>query len=107
MSSIKKFAATAAMAAGLAVSALGVTAPAAQAGVHVGIGIGVPGPAYGGSRWCYNHPHKCGRGYYGPGYAAGYVAGPRIGVFYGGRGWWDGHRYWGHRERWHGGWRYR
>ncbi|QKR99486.1 hypothetical protein F9288_07395 [Sphingomonas sp. CL5.1] len=30
-----------------------------------------------------------------------------IGVFYPGRGWWDGHRYWGHRYRWHGGWRYR
>jgi hypothetical protein len=30
-----------------------------------------------------------------------------IGNFYHGRGYWDGHRYWGHRERWHGGWRYR
>lgn len=29
------------------------------------------------------------------------------GVFYPGRGWWDGHRYWWHRDRWHGGWRYR
>jgi len=32
---------------------------------------------------------------------------PTIGVFYGGRGYWDGHRYWPHRYRWHGGWRYR
>ncbi|WP_010188382.1 GCG_CRPN prefix-to-repeats domain-containing protein [Sphingomonas sp. PAMC 26605] len=32
---------------------------------------------------------------------------PRIGVFYHGRGYWDGNRYWGHRDRWHGGWRYR
>lgn len=32
---------------------------------------------------------------------------PAIGVYYGGRGYWDGHRYWGHRYRWHGGWRYR
>jgi hypothetical protein len=35
------------------------------------------------------------------------VAGPAIGVFYPGRGYWDGHRYWGHRYGWHGGWRYR
>ncbi len=32
--------------------------------------------------------------------------GPRMGVFYHGRGYWDGHRYWMHRERWHDGWRY-
>ncbi len=30
-----------------------------------------------------------------------------IGTYYPNRGWWDGHRYWGHRERWRGGWRYR
>lgn len=30
-----------------------------------------------------------------------------IGNFYPGQGYWDGHRYWQHRERWHGGWRYR
>ena len=30
-----------------------------------------------------------------------------VGVFYPGRGWWDGHRYWEHRYPWHGGWRYR
>ncbi len=40
-----------------------------------------------------------GPGFYGPA--------PVIGVFYGGRGWWDGHRYWHNRERWHGHWRYR
>ena len=34
-------------------------------------------------------------------------AGPAVGIFYPGRGYWDGHRYWIHRERWHGGWRYR
>jgi hypothetical protein len=33
--------------------------------------------------------------------------GIRVGVFYPGRGYWDGGRYWGHRDRWHGGWRYR
>ncbi len=34
------------------------------------------------------------------------VVGPALGVFYPGRGYWDGHRYWGHRNAWHGGWRY-
>lgn len=104
MSSIGKFAAQAALAAGLAVSSLAMTAPAAQAGVHVGIGIGVRAPAH-DRRWCYNHPRKCDRVAYGPSVAVG--VGPRIGVFYAGHGYWDGHRYWGHRERWHGGWRYR
>jgi len=33
--------------------------------------------------------------------------GERIGVFYPGRGYWDGGRYWAHREWAHGGWRYR
>ena len=33
--------------------------------------------------------------------------GPAIGIFYAGRGYWDGNRYWQHRDRWHGGWRYR
>ena len=38
------------------------------------------------------------------------VAGPgvyRVGIFYPNRGYWDGRRFWRHRERWHGGWRYR
>ena len=30
-----------------------------------------------------------------------------IDQWYPGRGYWDGHRYWMHRDRWHGGWRYR
>lgn len=30
-----------------------------------------------------------------------------IGHYYGGHGYWDGRRYWGHRDRRHGGWRYR
>ena len=60
----------------------------------------------------------CGRGYhrgpyghcrpnFGPGPVIGVPGGPAIGVFYHGRGYWDGHRYWQRRERWHGGWRYR
>ena len=35
------------------------------------------------------------------------VGGPAVGIFYPGRGWYDGNRYWGNRYRWHGGWRYR
>jgi hypothetical protein len=42
----------------------------------------------------------------GPGPVIG-VPGLAIGVFYPGRGYWDGHRYWAHRYAWHGGWRYR
>lgn len=38
---------------------------------------------------------------------AAVVINPGIGVFVTGRGYWDGHRYWWHRERWRGGWRYR
>jgi hypothetical protein len=32
---------------------------------------------------------------------------PIVGTYYHGRGYWDGHRYWRHRDRWHGDWRYR
>jgi hypothetical protein len=75
-----------------------LTAMPADAGVVVGVGVG--GPAH-TRHWCWRHPGACRH----PGYIA--VAAPRIGVFYTGRGWWDGHRYWAHRERWHGHWRYR
>ena len=50
------------------------------------------------------------RGPYGgcrPNHGGVVVGAPAIGVFYAGQGYWDGHRYWGHRDRWHGGWRYR
>lgn len=51
------------------------------------------------------------RGYHGrciPNRGAGYARrGPVIGVFYPGRGYWYGNRYWAQRYRWHGGWRYR
>jgi hypothetical protein len=99
----------AAMAGGLALTA----AVPANAQVSIGIGIGAPG-YYGMHRhWCDNHPRRCNGdpGYVavgGPGYAGGpYVAGPAIGVYVGGRGYWDGHRYWGHRDWNHGSWRYR
>jgi hypothetical protein len=52
------------------------------------------------------------RGYYGrciPNryYRPGVVGRPVVGIYYGNRGWWDGHRYWRDRYRHHGGWRYR
>jgi len=59
----------------------------------------------GGHRDGWGHCRPNGYGP-GPGVFIG-VGGPRIGVFYPGRGYWDGHRYRVHREHWHGGWRYR
>jgi hypothetical protein len=51
------------------------------------------------------------RGYHGRCIAnRGYGVGPGrpvVGIFYSGRGYWYGGRYWAHRHRWHGGWRYR
>jgi hypothetical protein len=53
-------------------------------------------------------PHGACRPNVGPGPAVVIEpGGPRVGVFYRGRGWWDGHRYWAHRYAWHHGWRYR
>jgi hypothetical protein len=43
----------------------------------------------------------------GPGPVVGGPGPWTVGVFYPGHGYWDGHRWWGHREHWHGGWRYR
>jgi len=98
MKNLAKLALGAALLGGLA-----LTSAPASAAVHVGVAIGAPGPVVvgpGHRRWCWRHPGAC----HGAGYV---VVGPRVGVFYHGRGWWDGHRYWGHRYRWHGGWRYR
>jgi opacity protein-like surface antigen len=99
---MKKMLKTALAAAMLSSAAVAAAAPA-DAGVAVGIGIGVPGPGY-HRHWCYNHPGACGPAYVAP---AVVVGGPAIGVYVGGRGYWDGHRYWGHRYWGHGGWRYR
>ena len=77
----------------LGVSALAALSLASAAQAAQGCGPGYHRGPYGGCR-----PNL------GPGPV---VVGPRLGVFYGGRGWWDGHRYWGNRYRWHGGWRYR
>ncbi|MGB8364496.1 MAG: hypothetical protein ACLQUZ_17050 [Rhizomicrobium sp.] len=90
MNRIAKLATGAALAAGLALTA---TVPA-DAGISIGIGIGGPGHP---RHWCYYHPGAC-RGYVGPYVEGGYWAG---------HGYWHGGRWWGHRERWHGGWRYR
>jgi hypothetical protein len=78
----------AAIAAGVALAGV-TTADAAG-----GCGIGFHRGPYGGCR-----PNG------GPAVVA--VGVPVLGIFYPGRGYWDGHRYWGHRDRWNGGWRYR
>jgi len=99
MSTLKKIAAQAAIVAGIAIAGVTAAAPA-DAGVVVGVHLGHPH-----RHFCFRHPYACERagGYAGP--VA--FAGPRIGVFYAGHGWWDGHRYWAHREAFHGGFRYR
>ena len=103
MSTFRKIAAQAALIGGIAIAGVTAAAPA-DAGVVVGVGIGVPAHRH----FCYRHPRACyGPRYYRPAYYGPAYVGPRIGVFYTGRGWWDGHRYWGHRLYEHGGWRYR
>jgi hypothetical protein len=70
---------------------------------QVSVGVGGPGP---GRHWCYNHPRACGNG--DRAYAAGPAVGvPVVGVYVGGRGYWDGHGWYGHRYWDRGGWRYR
>ncbi len=91
MNAITKFAAKAALAGSLAIAAA-IAATPANARVHVGIGLPVAARPVYADNFCYYPPHKCG-------YRAGYYAGPRIGVFYAGRGYWDGRRYWGHGGR--------
>jgi hypothetical protein len=59
----------------------------------------------------------CGRGYHRGPYGhcrPNWRHGPRVVAeplvvdrFYAGRGYWDGNRYWWHRDRWHDHWRYR
>jgi hypothetical protein len=55
----------------------------------------------GGHRGYYGH---C-RGNGGPVVVA--PGGLIVGNYYHGQGYWDGRRYYQHRDRWHGGWRYR
>jgi hypothetical protein len=85
-----------------AVAAGTVLAVAAPAEARDGCG---PGMHRGGYGRCYPNG-----GPRGPGpVAIGVPGGPGlvIGNFYEGRGYWDGRAYHHHRERWHGGWRYR
>lgn len=95
MKTMAKVAIGALMACGVAVAAVGP----ADAGVRLGIGIGVPyGPAYYGPGYAtcydaYGNPYYCGYpGYYGPAFVGGYWGG----------GW--GHGGWGHGGWGHGGW---
>ncbi len=76
-------------------TAAALTAVVPTADAAGGCGIGFHRGPYGGCR-----PNARGPVVVVPG-------GPRAGIFYPGRGYWDGNRYWVHRERWHGGWRYR
>jgi hypothetical protein len=75
------------MAAGalIACGAALAVAPPANAGVRIGVGIGVPVvPAYGPAP-CYGYgsPYCAYPAYYGPGY---------VGAYWGGRGYWGGWR---------------
>ena len=97
MKKITKYALGALMLAGTAV---GLTQPA-SAGVSVGIGIGIPGPAYYGPAYACDpyydsyDPYGCGAYYSGPVFIDGvWFNGPLRWRFWGGR-----------REFWtHGGW---
>ena len=90
-----KWAMGAAMTAGMALAA----AAPAQAGVTIGVGVPIApvGPAR-GPNWCYYHPGACG---------PAYVAGPVVGVFVPGRGYWDGRAWYWHRYWRYGRWYYR
>ncbi|MGO7119451.1 GCG_CRPN prefix-to-repeats domain-containing protein [Rhizobium leguminosarum] len=75
------------------VAALTAVVPAAEA--RQGCGLGFHRGPYGGCR-----PNRA------PGGVVVVPAGPRVGIFHEGRGYWDGHRYWAHRTQMHHGWRY-
>ena len=68
------------------------------------VGVSAANAAGGCGPGFHRGPYGGCRANYGPGPV---LVGPVIGTYYGGRGYWDGHRYWGHRYGWHGGWRYR
>src|ERR1700722_20286004 len=101
MNRIAKLAIVMTLAGGTALAAM----PAQAAGVSIGIGlpgigvgVGAPPPAYGPGP-CADPNYR----YYNPGYCG---APPTVGVFVNGRGYWDGHGWYGHRYRDHGGWHY-
>ncbi len=74
-------------------------AAAALSTVSAAYASGGCGPAFHRAPNGACYPNRGGPVVVGPGLG--------VGVFYPGRGYWDGHRYWGHRDRWQGGWRYR
>lgn len=62
----------------------------------------------GARQGCGPGAHRGPGGYCRPNHGPRVVApAVRIGIFYPGRGYWDGQRYWRHRYARHGGWRYR
>ena len=79
--------------------------------VAAGTALGVAPPAL-AREGCGPGFHRGPYGHCQPNRRPGYVVrGPAvrlvIGNYYHGRGYWDGRRYYQHRERWHNGWRYR
>ena len=80
---------------------------ALAAGMTLGT-ISTANAAEGCGRGAFRGPHgRCivDRGYrHGRGYGRDRIV---VGRFYEGRGYWDGRRYYQHRERFNGGWRYR
>jgi hypothetical protein len=76
---------------------LGLALAAGMTVVAVSAADAAQGCGPGGHRGPYGHCRPNG----GPGGA--WV----VGNFYPGHGYWDGHRWYQHRDRWHGGWRYR
>lgn len=77
-------------------SAAALTAVVSTADAAQGCGPGFHRGPYGACR--PNRPP--------PGAVVVVPGGPRVGVYYHGRGYWDGHRYYMNRRAWHGGWRY-
>jgi len=76
------------------------------AAIAVGAVVAALGTAQ-AAEGCGPGAHRSFNGHCRPNGAAIAVGPFVVGTYYPNRGWWDGHRYWAHRERWHGGWRYR
>ena len=100
MNMLTKIAAAALLAGSFAAS----TAAPADAGVVVRVGVGAPVHGF-----CFYHPYACTRTGYMPVGAPVLVGGPVYadGFYLEGRGYWHEGRFWGHREWFHGGWRFR
>jgi hypothetical protein len=77
------------------------------AAVSAGMALMALGPAQ-AAQGCGAGWHRGAYGHCRPNAAPAVRVGPVvIGTYYPHRGWWDGRQYWAHRDRWHGGWRYR